>query len=566
MNKVFLTLISCLFLGQASAQSIDTIYFGAKWEKINSRNGAHFYRVTKKLDNGLYSIGDYYINGKLQMSGFKKDYAGVDGSTNEGQFVYYDSLGHVNEEGVYKAGKKTGTWKSYYDGSDKLYSVCEYVDGERNGAYTGYDSASGMVEFKGTLAKDAPQGLWEYYYSGTTRPKSKINFKDGKLNGTAEYYDSATGYPIKKGNYVLDKHEGEWSYYFEGTKQMRSKLNYKDDEIDGHAQYYDSASGKLHSEGNFEKGTRKGLWYFYEPTSGIVRTTEDYTNENDFVYTEYDTVTGKKPTYICKYRNRKEEGPFIVYYQGSDKVKIKGNFEGGLVDNKLYYYDSASQKVVKQSEFRKGAKTGTWYFYAVDGRLKSKENYSEDQLDGELVTYDSIGNKYAIYNFRGGKKHGNWKLNYYGTKQVWIDYNFMDDSLDGSLRTYYKNGKLKREETYNFGKLISSKCYSESGTEVQYFPVITNPKFESDVMTYVGNNLRYPEDAKEKGIEGKVLVKFWINESGTVSDAEVLQGLSKSCDEEAIRIVSQMPPWEPATIDGTPYSMYQTVPIVFWVH
>ena len=54
---------------------------------------------------------------------------------------------------------------------------------------------------------------------------------------------------------------------------------------------------------------------------------------------------------------------------------------------------------------------------------------------------------------------------------------------------------------------------------------------------FVSQNLRYPEEALEKGIEGSVLVEYEIRDDGTVHNAHVLNGIGHGCDEEALRVV-----------------------------
>lgn len=58
---------------------------------------------------------------------------------------------------------------------------------------------------------------------------------------------------------------------------------------------------------------------------------------------------------------------------------------------------------------------------------------------------------------------------------------------------------------------------------------------------YLAKNLRYPKEARQNRIQGKVFVQFVISSTGTVHDLRVLKGIGGGCDEEAVRVVSQMP-------------------------
>ncbi len=89
------------------------------------------------------------------------------------------------------------------------------------------------------------------------------------------------------------------------------------------------------------------------------------------------------------------------------------------------------------------------------------------------------------------------------------------------------------------------------------------PESSVDVNSYLGKNIRYPEQAKENNIEGRVILKFVVNEDGAVSDISVVRGIGGGCDEEAKRVVASMPKWKPGKQNGRPVKVYFTLPIVF---
>lgn len=86
------------------------------------------------------------------------------------------------------------------------------------------------------------------------------------------------------------------------------------------------------------------------------------------------------------------------------------------------------------------------------------------------------------------------------------------------------------------------------------------------LMNYVAHNLRYPAKARAAGIEGDVYVLFTISPSGKVTDARVNKTITApggGCQEEAVRVVSQMPGWIPATQQGRPVAVRYQIPIRF---
>jgi protein TonB len=89
------------------------------------------------------------------------------------------------------------------------------------------------------------------------------------------------------------------------------------------------------------------------------------------------------------------------------------------------------------------------------------------------------------------------------------------------------------------------------------------PSADYDWQAYLGRNLRYPEAAREINIEGKVMVRFVVNEDGSISDVEVLRGIGGGCDEEAKRVVAGMPKWKPGKQEGKAVKVYFMLPISF---
>lgn len=80
---------------------------------------------------------------------------------------------------------------------------------------------------------------------------------------------------------------------------------------------------------------------------------------------------------------------------------------------------------------------------------------------------------------------------------------------------------------------------------------------------YLSENLRYPEDAQGKGIEGTVIVAFVVNTDGAVSDIDILRGIGGGCDEEVIRIVKGSPNWAPGMAGGKPVRSRMRLPLTF---
>ncbi len=67
---------------------------------------------------------------------------------------------------------------------------------------------------------------------------------------------------------------------------------------------------------------------------------------------------------------------------------------------------------------------------------------------------------------------------------------------------------------------------------------------------YLRDNLKYPTEAMRQGVEGRVFVQFIVETDGRGSDIRVVKGIGAGCDEEALRLIKEMPIWIPARKDG----------------
>lgn len=83
------------------------------------------------------------------------------------------------------------------------------------------------------------------------------------------------------------------------------------------------------------------------------------------------------------------------------------------------------------------------------------------------------------------------------------------------------------------------------------------------LMKWLSENAKYPEDAYQNDIQGRVVVKFIIRKDGTVEDAVIQKGVCKSLDMEALRVVRSMPKWIPAKNNGVNVHSWFKIPITF---
>lgn len=103
-------------------------------------------------------------------------------------------------------------------------------------------------------------------------------------------------------------------------------------------------------------------------------------------------------------------------------------------------------------------------------------------------------------------------------------------------------------------------------TEKVYTYVEQPPSFpggEAELANYLRANIKYPQSAKETGIQGRVYLEFIVARNGEITDVKVLRGLQYECDKEAMRVVKSMPKWTPGKQNGHTVTVKFTLPVVF---
>ncbi|MBE7441087.1 MAG: energy transducer TonB [Flavobacteriales bacterium] len=108
----------------------------------------------------------------------------------------------------------------------------------------------------------------------------------------------------------------------------------------------------------------------------------------------------------------------------------------------------------------------------------------------------------------------------------------------------------------------------EEVVEEEIFTIVeTMPEFpgggQEALFKFLQKEMKYPQVAKENGIQGTVFVNFVVGQDGKIRDVKVLRGVNKMLDDEAVRVVKAMPSWKPGKQRGKPVSVSYNLPIKF---
>ena len=115
----------------------------------------------------------------------------------------------------------------------------------------------------------------------------------------------------------------------------------------------------------------------------------------------------------------------------------------------------------------------------------------------------------------------------------------------------------------HISKEIAALNSNDKDTEKKAFVFPAYQGGKKALSTYIAQNLDYPDLAKENGIEGMVIIEFYIAEDGSIEKVGVDKSLGFGCDEAALNVVKHMPSWSPAQLRGKNITKKMKKPIYF---
>ncbi|WP_425639335.1 energy transducer TonB [Algoriphagus yeomjeoni] len=117
-----------------------------------------------------------------------------------------------------------------------------------------------------------------------------------------------------------------------------------------------------------------------------------------------------------------------------------------------------------------------------------------------------------------------------------------------------------------FAFLPNQTAQAQTEAEEVFLEVDVQPQPKGGMEgwnSYLSENLTYPAAAREKKIEGTVVVMFIVREDGAIDSVEILRGIGGGCDEEVMRLVKESPTWTPGKKDGEFVNVKMRLPVRF---
>lgn len=216
------------------------------------------------------------------------------------------------------------------------------------------------------------------------------------------------------------------------------------------------------------------------------------------------------------------------------------------------------------------------FYKYLGNNIKYPSTAAENNVQGNLVVSFTVANK-KLENIIVEPK-----LGYGADEETSITLaKYQGDALpDGkySMRVEYRlqgsftkvlNERIIAKKGYTALNTLTIMGYAKSDPENQVYSFVsienppTYPGGMDKFYKFIGENLKYPEEAKKNEIQGKVYLSFTVEKDGTINDVRVDRKLGYGTDEESVRVLKASKNWNPGTLNGKPVRVRYNMPIQF---
>lgn len=324
-----------------------------------------------------------------------------------------------------------------------------------------------------------------------------------------------------------------------------------------------------------------------------------------YPYSPNSNIEGKA-TYT--YREG-ELGERIYEGKFTFSVRILGTYTatGQFANNEkngCWVYRSVSQisPATLTVNYKQGIHDGAYRYEEKNRKGIIERSLYVTFLNGHLVgdfKYKDGGDTYITGKYDDqGRKQGKWEFLDLGKRKY--TFIFKDDDCSKSACQNVQTGDITNTDFDTVRRYWETHCWQvvdmekmvrrgkhidcgvsldynqESALQVNtssytnnnkiYDVVEEMPSFpggQDELMTFLSKNIQYPIDAKESGVQGRVICTFVVENNGSITNVKVTKSVSTSLDNEAIRVIQNMPHWNPGKQNGSTVRTKFTLPVIF---
>lgn len=523
---IFLSIFT-LFAQGTIAQ--DTIYFDKYDAEVESIKKAESYCIIKpdSLNNKRAQLTKYFRSGKLKAR---------TGLVDENSLLLRERKSGLN----FFCFDKAGLTKWMYDGKYKEW----YKDG----------TLKKEIDFKNGKMEN---NLTTYWPNGKIKRKETFNTNFEILLG--ECFDD-NGKPLP---YKPFFRSAAFNPFADGTMQSLIDANFTypaeliDKNVAGRFQVYSllDARGKA-----YKNIIRKGLHPLIDkqileilskqPDAAIPASLDEEPSSMILI----SAFTISCPAITLNLFNHKS-GNDTIYYDKDGFIQ-KSKVKDGSVEVLMTMPKSPNvlvQTLLDKNGFVKSDRT-------IDRSLSIKK------LNGLYKNLNQNAHFSQAMEFSRCRVLNGPTTTYYSNGQIKSKLYFMLNKLQGEQTYYAEDGTLTNKALFENGQLVSGTVPEINIDKATSPNEVFEPQFpggKEAMERFLMSNVRYPVLAQENRISGKVILAFWVETDGSISDISIARSAGIELDKEAYRIAQLLPEFIPGTVDGVPVRLKVTIPINF---
>lgn len=273
--------------------------------------------------------------------------------------------------------------------------------------------------------------------------------------------------------------------------------------------------------------------------------------------------------------SNESKGTYLKDFKITIEPNAEARFSVILLKNTKYGF-SIYQGNPNHVEFNlfRGKKEGQRITFT---QSKKNARIEESNVESNFVVDESTS-PLAPFNIDANKKIVSQE---YIISETGVYHLFLNNHSDKQIETVVlltfidkapfkgKDGELiipitKQEENQNQTKLENAEKDKNYFFVVENMPMFNGKdKYREEFTKFLNQKIKYPQEAIDKRIGGRIFVQFIIDKNGYIKNAKVLKGVHPSLDQEALRIIYSSPKWEPGTQKGKAVDVMLTFPIDF---
>ncbi|MEM7515210.1 MAG: TonB family protein [Bacteroidota bacterium] len=185
--------------------------------------------------------------------------------------------------------------------------------------------------------------------------------------------------------------------------------------------------------------------------------------------------------------------------------------------------------------------------FFIDGQIQMAGIFKDKKMKkhiGEFIWYFENGNVNQKGRFVNNEKEGEWNW-YFENGNIDRKGSYVKNERQGEWKWYFENGQASSIEEYIEGERVKAQFFNQEGKEISQEEGEYNPGSPSrkDSLSYLLETLgTYPEEARIANIKGPVVVRILVGKTGEIERKKLLQKQHPILNEEALRVVSLLPP------------------------